>query len=375
MKSKHVIHFEESNKRHPRLEQIMFFLHANGYEQTYISIQPYGEIHEYLEKEAPFVKFVRSHSQPLNVITGVQKILESQKKDYSNIVFTLGHPSSFIASLASYFSDFSFVISHMQQPGYFKYMHPKWKGYIHQRIYKHYLRRANLIHSLSSEVREHLLNQRIDPEKIFSVYIGIDLQTIQCQLISEECSIIQNKDFYRILMVGRLAPEKNYALALQAISLLEMRIPNVKLLIAGEGPIKGKLENLIAELKLNTKVELLNKVKNVPALMRRTDLFLHVATTESYGQVYIEALISGLPIVCSRTGVAIDLANQFPQFFSFLFDPDPLLLSDIIFEVFQERDSYNINDSQLIENLFEHDAHFVYQRIIESFEQATNSTD
>ena len=351
----------------------MEFLNTQGFEQTFVSLQPYGVIHKYLEETMPYIGFTKRRNKTLNLKTGVNAILKLHRKESKNLIFSIGHPTSFIAAIASYFLNFSQVISHMQQPGYFRNMQLRWKRYLHQLIYGFYVRRANMIHSLSSEVKEHLLNQGISENKLFSVYIGVDFEQISRQLRSVEPKLNRSEEFYKILMVGRLAPEKNYYLALEAFSLLQRAIPNVKLLIAGEGPMGMDLKNFVKELNLENKIDFLGYVENIPVLLKSVDLFLHVATTEGYGQVYLESLLCGTPILSSRTGVSIDLARQFPKAFYVLSEFHPKTLCELLFRIINEKPNLHHEEKDLYEILFEHEIGFVFQRISKSFEIAIES--
>jgi len=351
----------------------MHFLNTEGFEQTFISLQPYGAIHKYLEDTMPYITFTKRSNKDLNLKTGVRSILKLHRSNSKNIIFSIGHPTSLIAAVASYFSNFSLVISHMQQPGYFKNMESIWKRYLHQFIYGFYVRRADMIHSLSSEVKEHLLDKRISEDKLFSVYIGVDFEQVRKQKQLVEHKLNQSEDLFRILMVGRLAPEKNYLLALEAFSFLHKTVPNVKLLIAGEGPMCMDLKNLVMELNLENKIEFLGYVDNIPALMNSADLFLHVATTEAYGQVYLESLLCGTPILNSRTGVSIDLARQFPKAFYVLSDFHPRTLCELLVRIIKEKPNLNYEEKDLHEILYEHDIDFVFSKISKSFRIAIES--
>jgi glycosyltransferase involved in cell wall biosynthesis len=103
-----------------------------------------------------------------------------------------------------------------------------------------------------------------------------------------------------ICAVGRLARQKGYDTLLDALSLARARLPsNWRLLILGEGPRRQELERQMDRLGLTSHVSLLGYVENPYPLMSHSDLFVHAARYEPFGQVLTEALALGLPILAT----------------------------------------------------------------------------
>ncbi len=310
MKNIHIIHFVESNNRHEWLENLMSLLDAEGFTQTLIPVEPQGAISTFLADNYKNIYVNRNRMRRLNVFTGVREVIRSRRRDSINVVFALGHPAAVITGIASCLVRTNFVFSHMQQPHYFEYMKPKWKGVVHTLLYRFYLSRASLIHSLSQEVTQSLIKHGVNQERILSVYIGVDFSKIHRQLLDKSVDLVLPQGYPKILMVGRLAPEKNYEMAFRSFAIFLKNNPQALMLIAGRGPLRLQLDSLATQLNIAGSVHFLGYIENVPALMSKVDVLLHLATTESYGQIYIEAVLSGLPIVCSPTGVAIDFVED-----------------------------------------------------------------
>ena len=310
MKSIHVIHLVESNGRHDWLEKLIESLYKKRISQALITIEPDGPIFEYLEFKYPNSQITRTHKKKFNVLSGLSAVFGARKSDSINLVFALGHPAAFIAALATFFPRTKLIFSHMQQPNYFRLMKPRWRGVVHDFVYNFYLNRSSLIHSLSGEVTEFLAEKGVGSRKILRINIGVNFAGIAEKLGIEDSSFSVPLGSPTILMVGRLAPEKNHRLAFEAFAVFLRKNPQAQLLIAGVGPREGELKVIAVELGISENVFFLGYIGNVPRLMTKSDLLLHLATTESYGQIYIEAMLSKLPIVCSRTGVAIDFIES-----------------------------------------------------------------
>lgn len=99
-----------------------------------------------------------------------------------------------------------------------------------------------------------------------------------------------------IVATGRLAPQKNFPLLLQAFALLRRQRP-ARLLILGEGRLRPQLEALIAELGLGEDVALPGFVTNPYAAFARASLFVLSSDYEGLGNVLIEAMACGCPVV------------------------------------------------------------------------------
>lgn len=109
----------------------------------------------------------------------------------------------------------------------------------------------------------------------------------------------------RILSVSRLDPEKNPLLLLDVLSGLRAHDERWRMVVAGEGPLRGAMEQRVRELGLQGSVELPGEVPNGPALWelyRRSHVFLHVSLTEGLPQVLFEAQAAGTPIVATAVG-------------------------------------------------------------------------
>jgi glycosyltransferase involved in cell wall biosynthesis len=108
-----------------------------------------------------------------------------------------------------------------------------------------------------------------------------------------------------VLGVGRLSLEKDFSTLIRAFAHQGLR-RRARLMILGEGEQRGKLENLIAELDLGEAVELPGFVKNPFAFMARSALFVHSSFQEGFGNVIVQAMAVGTPVVATncRSGPA-----------------------------------------------------------------------
>lgn len=95
------------------------------------------------------------------------------------------------------------------------------------------------------------------------------------------------------LNVGRLAPEKNLALVLKTYAAMRERQPRLRLVLVGDGPERTRLERenpgvIFAGMRIG---------EDLAAHYASADIFLFPSLTETYGNVTVEAMASGLGVV------------------------------------------------------------------------------
>ena len=96
-----------------------------------------------------------------------------------------------------------------------------------------------------------------------------------------------------VLMVSALIASKRVADGVRAVA----ELPDVHLVCAGDGGLRDDIDALAERLMPGRFTRLTVSSAQMPALYRSADVFLHLSRDESFGNVYVEALASDLPIV------------------------------------------------------------------------------
>ena len=127
------------------------------------------------------------------------------------------------------------------------------------------------------------------------------------------------------LSVGRLADVKRHTDLLAALRIVQERTPNVRLLIAGDGPLRAALEHEIQHTGIDSNVSILGERDDVPALMQAADGFVMSSAWEGLPMVLLEASASSLPIVATDVGGSRDVvADAETGFLTPALQPEPL---------------------------------------------------
>jgi len=144
------------------------------------------------------------------------------------------------------------------------------------------------------------------PGRMLVVYNGIDTKKFSPYYndreVARDRSEVSSDKI--ILAVGRFFRAKDYPNLLSAFADISSRIENVRLWIVGDGPLRGSLESMAAELNLGERVMFLGirPDNEVPELMRAADVFALSSAWEGFGLVVAEAMATGKIVVATNSG-------------------------------------------------------------------------
>jgi glycosyltransferase involved in cell wall biosynthesis len=112
-----------------------------------------------------------------------------------------------------------------------------------------------------------------------------------------------------VLAVGRLCKQKGFSFLLRVFAKLR-KTRRVKLLILGEGKERERLQIEIEELGLGSHVNMPGFVADPFAYLRSSSVFALTSIYEPFGLVVVEALSTGVPVVCTETEGTRDILNH-----------------------------------------------------------------
>lgn len=109
-----------------------------------------------------------------------------------------------------------------------------------------------------------------------------------------------------VMHVGRLAPEKNLQLVVRAFRALRRAVPDACLVFVGDGPMRESLAGEVPEAVFAG----VRTGEDLAAHYASGDVFLFPSLTETFGNVTLEAMASGLCAVCYRYAAAAEVIEQ-----------------------------------------------------------------
>ena len=107
------------------------------------------------------------------------------------------------------------------------------------------------------------------------------------------------KDMFIVGTVGRFSPVKNYTFLVEVFSKIYCRKKNARLMLVGEGDLKGEIEECCRQYNVLEKVIFIGMKENVWDYYMAFDVFIGTSLAEGFGTTAIEAQATGLPTFIS----------------------------------------------------------------------------
>jgi glycosyltransferase involved in cell wall biosynthesis len=150
--------------------------------------------------------------------------------------------------------------------------------------------------AVSDDLRRYLIERfHACPSSVVTIHNGIALPPRQS--LPDVSALAARENV--VLGVGRLVPEKGFATLVEGFAKSKLAR---RLIVLGEGPERVRLENLTVQLGLSGRVELRGYVKEPWPVFNEAKILALASRSEAFGNVIVEALARGLPVVATRCG-------------------------------------------------------------------------
>jgi glycosyltransferase involved in cell wall biosynthesis len=181
-----------------------------------------------------------------------------------------------------------------------------WRGTWHRRIFslvtRAAYRLADAIVTTSAGVADDLVGAFGVPRgRIQVVHNPVDLDAIRA-VADEPLDPAHAREWTHpvIVAAGRLADAKNYPLMIDALAVLRRTVP-ARLFILGQGDREAAMREQIERLGLGDAVVFCGFQKNPWKYIARADLFVLTSRYEGFGNVLVEAMACGVPVVATSS--------------------------------------------------------------------------
>lgn len=157
--------------------------------------------------------------------------------------------------------------------------------------------RAESLIALSEGVKADLEDHfGVPGAKINVIYNPVDCEEVRAAAEERVNESIFEEGVPVVLTTGRLVALKNHSLLIRAFAQAREQIPS-KLVLLGEGPMEQELHRLAANLGIEKHVRFLGWRSNPFQYMRRSSLFVLTSNYEGFGNVLVEAMACGCPVI------------------------------------------------------------------------------
>jgi 1,2-diacylglycerol 3-alpha-glucosyltransferase len=241
------------------------------------------------------------------------KVAKEVKLDvvHTQTEFSMGTIGKFVAH------QLNIPAIHTYHTMYEDYLHYVLNGHllkpVHVRAFtRSYLKNMDGVIAPSQRVKKLLTNYQVEPP-IRVIPTGVDLTGIN---LVKESNVRQklglSNDNLVLLTLSRIAAEKKIDRILSILPTIIEQFPQVKFVIAGDGPDIGDLKDQVKRLTLEDYVIFIGAIPHdeVASYYKMADLFVSASDTETQGLTYIEALAAGTKCVVYDTDYTESVFDQ-----------------------------------------------------------------
>jgi glycosyltransferase involved in cell wall biosynthesis len=207
-----------------------------------------------------------------------------------------------------------------------------WRRPLRRRVFaamtRWFYRRATAVVVTSQGVADDLaVRYDVPRDKLIVVHNPVDVDAIGRAASSV---VDAPADGPLLAAAGRLAGVKNYPLLLETLA----QLAEAEAWILGDGPDRGALERLAASLGVASRVRFWGFQANPWQFIARADVFVLTSTYEGFGNVIVEAMASGTPVVATRSPGTVEIIEHERN--GLLVDPTPSELAAAIRRVLDD---------------------------------------
>ena len=188
----------------------------------------------------------------------------------------------------------------------------EWRTRWRRRLDRHLSKRTDAVIANCRAVRDFVLREGVEPGRVRVIGNAIDLDAIDGVACEEPADDVLDDlgDRFVVIQAGRLEPQKGVSDLLDAVDIVRRNVPEVMLLLAGDGPDRPTIEQRIDDLDLAAHVRLLGARDDVPALMASSDVVVLASRWEGLPNVVLEAMAVRRPVVVTDVGGCAELVDD-----------------------------------------------------------------
>ena len=166
--------------------------------------------------------------------------------------------------------------------------------------------------AVSFEIRDELVRHGADPDRVVTILNGIDHRAFR-RLPGTGTDVRASLGFSGsdvvLGTVGRLEQQKRFDLLIDAFAALHAGRPDLRLLIAGDGSLRARLQAQVARLGLGDVVCLAGHRSDIADLHSAMDVFVQSSDYEGTPNAVLEAMALETPIIATAAGGTADIAR------------------------------------------------------------------
>lgn len=160
---------------------------------------------------------------------------------------------------------------------------------------------ADAVIAISNVIKEETMRYGVPDEKITVIHNGIDPIPFQ-KASSKRHDLGIGEDSIVIGYIGRLSPHKGVVALANSFLELSGKYDNIHLLVVGDGSERSRMDKILSKVKDRVTFTGYVPHSEVPDYYATADIMTYPTSYEPLGNVIIESMAAGVPLVASKTG-------------------------------------------------------------------------
>jgi glycosyltransferase involved in cell wall biosynthesis len=292
----------------------------------------YGEAPLRPELERAGIRVTKLDSQSKCDLRAFSRLVQLLREERVEILHTHLIQADLMGYFAARRARVPVMISTKHNTHYFR-SHASWLA----RLDAFVNRRLTRVVAVSDAVKDfYIRTQQLAADRIEVIHNGIDLERFRDAKPLARSALGCTDSERIVCAVGSLTEKKGHSVLLRAWSEVVRAQAAARLLLVGDGPLRGELERRVGELGLKDMVRFLGRRQDVPEILRASDLFVLPSLWEGFGIVVVEAMAAGLPVIASNVDGVGEIVR--PEQDGLLVSPgDPAGLAQAVLRVLNDR--------------------------------------
>jgi glycosyltransferase involved in cell wall biosynthesis len=218
------------------------------------------------------------------------RLVRLLRRERVGVVYTFLHHAQFLGRIAARLARTPIVLSSQQIMG--------WETRRGEMLNRVTARWCSAVVGVSRNVARYLVQRvGIPAEKVVTIYNCVDVDAF-----GADTEVARPRRGAVIGSIARLDPAKDHPTLFHAFRLVLAARPDARLVLAGAGSERERLEALAGSLGIRDSVEFLGHVGDVRTVHDRLTLYVQSSHVEGMPVAVLEAMAAGLPVVATRVG-------------------------------------------------------------------------
>lgn len=240
--------------------------------------------------------FSQSSRYDISILSKIRTFINEERFD---IVHTHGARANFYLSLLKRKIRTKWVTTVHSDPT-LDFMKRGLKGWIFTKLNLQSYKKVDLFFAITERFKKNTVALGVPEDKICTVYNGIEYDNIPKKPYNMKDELGIQEGTFIAVQVARLHPVKGHNILFDALQ--KLTIPNIKVLLVGDGPIETELKETVRQKGLEDKVMFLGYRSDVKELYASSHINLLTSYSESFPLVLLEAANQRLTSIATNVG-------------------------------------------------------------------------